>query len=141
MLPDEYEPKILAFFCNYCSYAGADLAGTARMSYPPNIMIIRVLCTGRVDPVHIIEAFKNGADGVLVAGCHYGDCHFISGNYKTGRKVALLRRTLEQFGIEPERLRFKTISSGEAERFVEAVKEMTEDLKKLGPSPLGLGHS
>lgn len=135
-MPDEYEPKILAFLCNYCSYAGADLAGTARMSYPHNVMIIRVLCTGRVDPVHIIEAFKNGADGVLVAGCHYGDCHFISGNYKTGRKVALLRRTLEQFGVEPERLRFQMISSGEAERFVETIKEMTEDLRKLGPSPL-----
>ncbi len=139
-MADKDEPKILAFFCNYCSYAGADLAGTARMSYPPNMMIIRVLCTGRVDPAHVLEAFKRGADGVLVAGCHFGDCHFVSGNYKTSRKVALLKRMLEQLGVEPERLKFTTISSGEAERFVETVKEMTEDLRRLGPSPFSISE-
>lgn len=128
-----FKPKIIVFLCNFCSYAAADLAGTSRMRYSPNVYIIRLMCTGRLDPVHILETFKRGADGVLVAGCHFGDCHFISGNYKAQRRVALLRRILEQLGVEPERLRFETMSAGEAERFVKTITEFVDEITKLGP--------
>ncbi len=129
----EFEPKIIVFLCNFCSYAAADLAGTSRMHYPPNVRIIRLMCTGRLDPVYILETFKRGADGVLVAGCHFGDCHFVSGNYKAQRRVELLKRILVQLGIEPERLRFETVSAGEAERFVKIVTEVVNEITKLGP--------
>ncbi|MDH5781652.1 MAG: hydrogenase iron-sulfur subunit, partial [Dehalococcoidia bacterium] len=99
---EEFEPKILAFCCNWCAYAGADLAGVSRMQYPPNIRIIRVMCSGRVDPEFVLKAFTLGADGVLVLGCHPGDCHYSSGNYKTMRRVPLTKKLLEQFGVEQE---------------------------------------
>jgi F420-non-reducing hydrogenase iron-sulfur subunit len=132
----EFEPKIIGFCCNWCSYAGADLAGVSRIQYPPNIRIIRVMCSGRVDPAFILEALAEGADGVLVAGCHPGDCHYIAGNYKTRRRVELTKRLLEQFGIEQERLRLEWVSAAEGARFAEVVRDFTSEIKELGPSPL-----
>jgi F420-non-reducing hydrogenase iron-sulfur subunit len=137
MQKEEFEPKIVGFLCNWCSYAGADLAGVSRIQYPPNIRIIRVMCSGRVDPAFVLEAFKDGADGVLVAGCHLpSDCHYLSGNFKAQRRIQLLKRVLEQFGIEPERLRLEWVSASEGDRFATVIKDMTEQIKKLGPSPV-----
>jgi len=132
-----FEPKIVGFLCNWCSYAGADLAGVSRIQYPPNIRIIRVMCSGRVDPIFVLEAFKNGADGVLIAGCHLpSDCHYIDGNFKTLRRVTLLKTIIQQFGIEPERLRLEWISASEGEKFAATVRDMVQQIKQLGPSPL-----
>jgi len=132
---DGYEPKIIGFLCNWCSYAGADLAGVSRIQYPPNIRIIRVMCSGRIDPAFVLEAFKDGADGVLVAGCHLpSDCHYISGNFKAMRRINLLKRVLKDFGIEPERLRLEWVSASEGDKWAAVVKSMVEDLKRLGPS-------
>jgi F420-non-reducing hydrogenase iron-sulfur subunit len=132
-----FEPKIVGFLCNWCSYAGADLAGISRMQYPTNVRIIRVMCSGRVDPAFVLEAFKGGADGVLIAGCHLpSDCHYISGNFKAQRRITLLKKVLTQFGIEPERLRIEWISASEGDRFAKTMKEITEQIRKLGPSPL-----
>jgi F420-non-reducing hydrogenase iron-sulfur subunit len=134
---EDFEPKIIGFLCNWCAYAGADLAGVSRIQYPPNIRIIRVMCSGRVDPSFILEALKNGADGVLVAGCHLpSDCHYISGNFKALRRMKLLKRVLEQFGIESERVRLEWISASEGEKFATVVKDMVEQIRKLGPNPL-----
>jgi F420-non-reducing hydrogenase iron-sulfur subunit len=134
---EEFEPKIIGFLCNWCAYAGADLAGVSRIQYPPNIRIVRVMCSGRVDPSFILEALKDGADGVLVAGCHLpSDCHYISGNFKALRRIKLLKRVLEQFGIEPERVRLEWISASEGDKFAMVVKDMVEQIKKLGPNPL-----
>jgi F420-non-reducing hydrogenase iron-sulfur subunit len=133
----EYEPKLVGFLCNWCSYAGADLAGVSRFQYPTNLRVIRVMCSGRVHPAHILEAFKDGADGVLVAGCHTPtDCHYISGNFKAQRRVAMVKKLMEQLGIDPERLRLEWISAAEGEKFAKTIREMTEDLKKLGQSPV-----
>lgn len=132
----EFEPKIVGLLCNWCSYAGADLAGVSRIQYPPTLRIVRVMCSGRVDPVFILEAFRSGADGVLVAGCHPGDCHYLAGNFKSQRRIVLLKRVLEQFGLEPERLRLEWVSASEGDRFATVIKDMTEEIKKLGPSPL-----
>ena len=128
----EFEPNIIGFLCNWCSYAGADLAGTSRIKYPPNIKSIRVMCSGRVDPVFILEALKKGADGVLIAGCHPGDCHYQSGNYKTNRRIKLLKK----LGIEPERIRFEYISASEGQKFAETVTDFVSQLKKIGPNPI-----
>ena len=134
---NEFEPKIIGFLCNWCSYAGADLAGVSRIQYPPNIRIIRLMCSGRIDPAFILEAFKDGADGVLVAGCHLpSDCHYMSGNFKALRRINLLKRVLKDFGIEPERLRLEWISASEGDKFAAVVKSMVDDVKRLGPSPL-----
>jgi F420-non-reducing hydrogenase iron-sulfur subunit len=135
-MTEEFEPKIVGFLCNWCSYAGADLAGVSRIQYPPNLRIIRVMCSGRVDPAFVLEAFRSGADGVLISGCHPGDCHYIAGNYKAQRRGILLKKLLEQFGLEPQRLRIEFVSASEGAKFAAVVKEMVEDLKKLGPSPL-----
>ncbi len=132
-----FEPTIIGFLCNWCSYAGADLAGVSRIQYPPNIRIIRVMCSGRIDPAFVLEAFKDGADGVLVAGCHLpSDCHYISGNFKAMRRISLLKRVLKGFGIDPQRLRLEWISASEGDKFANVVRSMVEDLKKLGPSPV-----
>jgi F420-non-reducing hydrogenase iron-sulfur subunit len=137
MSDEKFEPKIIGFLCNWCSYAAADLAGVSRIQYPPNIIIIRVMCTGRIDPSFILEAFKDGADGVLVAGCHLpSDCHYISGNFKALRRVTLLKKVLRDFGIEPERLRLEWLSASEGDRFAAIVRDMVEEIKKLGPNPL-----
>jgi F420-non-reducing hydrogenase iron-sulfur subunit len=132
----DFEPNIIGFLCNWCSYAGADLAGTSRIKYPPNIKSIRVMCSGRVDPVFILEAFKKGADGVLVAGCHPGDCHYQSGNYKTNRRIKLLKKLLDELGMEPDRVRFEYVSASEGHKFAQVVKDFVDDLKKMGPNPL-----
>jgi len=134
---EEFEPEIIGFLCNWCAYAGADLAGVSRMQYPPNIRIVRVMCSGRVDPSFILEALKDGADGVLVAGCHLpSDCHYISGNFKALRRIKLLKKVLQQFGIEPERVRLEWISASEGDKFATVVKDMVEQIKKIGPNPL-----
>jgi F420-non-reducing hydrogenase iron-sulfur subunit len=134
---EQFEPKIIGFLCNWCAYAGADLAGVSRIQYPPNIRIIRVMCSGRIDPAFILEAFKDGADGVLVAGCHLpSDCHYLSGNFKALRRVTLLKEVLKDFGIEPERLRLEWVSASEGDKFADIVKDMVEEIKKLGPNPL-----
>jgi F420-non-reducing hydrogenase iron-sulfur subunit len=131
---DGFEPKIIGFLCNWCSYAGADLAGVSRIQYPPNIRIIRVMCSGRIDPAFILEAFKDGADGVLVAGCHLpSDCHYISGNFKALRRITLLKKALKEFGIEPERLRLEWISASEGDKFAAVVRDMVNEIKNLGP--------
>jgi len=129
----EYEPIIVVFACNWCSYAAIDLAGTSRMKYPPNVRVIRVMCSGRVDPQLVMEAFRNGADGVLVAGCRPGDCHYVNGNMKTMRRTVLLEKLLEAMGIEKERFRREWISASDAKKWVGVVTEMVEDLKRLGP--------
>lgn len=128
-----FEPKILGFLCNWCSYAGADMAGTSRIRYPPNIRIIRVPCSGRVDPLLIIKGFERGADGVLVAGCHPGDCHYLQGNYFARRRFALLKTLLDFIGIEKERLRLEWVSATEGKRFAQLITDFTEELKKMGP--------
>ncbi|MBC7190556.1 hydrogenase iron-sulfur subunit, partial [Candidatus Aerophobetes bacterium] len=127
------EPKILAFLCNWCSYAGADLAGVSRIQYPPNIRVIRVPCSSRVNPLFIFKALQEGIDAVLVAGCHPGDCHYISGNYIARRKFAIIKSLLEYIGIEKDRVYFAWISASEGARFAQIVKNFTEKVKKLPP--------
>jgi F420-non-reducing hydrogenase iron-sulfur subunit len=133
----EFEPNILGFLCNWCSYAGADLAGTSRMKYPANLKAIRVMCSGRVDPAFVLEALRKGVDGVLIAGCHPGDCHYQSGNYKTNRRVKLLKKLLEELGIDPRRVRFEYVSASEGQKFASVITEFVDEMKKLGPNPLG----
>ncbi len=130
----EWEPKIIAFLCNWCSYAGADLAGVSRYQYPPSLRIVRVPCSGRVSANMIIDALRSGADGVLVSGCHPGDCHYISGNYYARRRFAILKKFLEFVGIEPDRVNFSWISASEGEQFAQVATEVTERVKKLGPA-------
>ena len=133
----EFEPRIIGFLCNWCSYAGADLAGVSRFQYPPNLRAIRVMCSGRVHPAFILESFRDGADGVLVAGCHPpNDCHYISGNLKAERRIAMLKKLMAQLSLEPERLRLEWISAAEGDKFARVIREMVADLKKLGPSPV-----
>ncbi|MCD6205010.1 MAG: hydrogenase iron-sulfur subunit [Candidatus Marinimicrobia bacterium] len=127
-----YEPKIVAFFCKWCTSAGADLAGTSRLNYKPNITGIRVMCSSRVDPEHVLDAFKNGADGVLIGGCHPGDCHYQSGNYQTLKRVKLLKKMLKDLNINENRLRLEWISAAEGKRFAEVVDEFTEETRALG---------
>jgi F420-non-reducing hydrogenase iron-sulfur subunit len=130
----EWEPKIVAFLCNWCSYAGADLAGVSRLQYGTNIRIVRVPCSGRVNPLYIFKAFQNGADGVLVSGCHPGDCHYISGNLVARRKFALIKSLAEYIGIEPERIQFSWVSASEGNRFAALINKVIEDVKKVGPA-------
>ncbi len=133
MSSENFDPTLIGFLCTWCSYTGADLAGTARMTYSPNIRIIRVMCSGRVDPQFVIKAFKEGADGILISGCHPGDCHYKEGNYKALRRHRLLRKMLEQFGIEKERLRLEWVSAAEGAKFQNVCDEFTEQIKELGP--------
>jgi F420-non-reducing hydrogenase iron-sulfur subunit len=128
-----YEPKIVAFCCNWCSYAGADLAGTTRIQYPPNVRIIRVMCSGRVDPAFVLKAFALGADGVIVAGCHPADCHYINGNEKTAMRGEFLDAFLEEAGIELERFKVEWIAGSEGSRFASVIQKMVSDLERLGP--------
>ena len=130
-----FEPKIIGFLCNWCSYEGADSAGRARKEYPANLRVVRVLCSGRTDAQFIIEAFKEGADGVMILGCHPGDCHYKEGNLQTRKRYTVLKRMLEQFGIEQDRLSLDWISAGERDKFVEVVSQMVEKLRRLGPLP------
>lgn len=132
-MPDTFEPKIVGFLCNWCSYAGADMTGTSRIPYPPNIRIVRVPCSGRVDPLYVLKAFQEGADGVLVAGCHPGDCHYGDGNYYARRRYALMHSFLDFVGIDAARLRIDWVSASEGNRFAQVVAELTEQVRQLGP--------
>lgn len=135
-MTEQYEPRIVAFLCNWCTYTGADLAGTSRIQYPPNIRIIRMMCSGAVDPVYVLKALLEGADGVLIGGCHPGDCHYQSGNYKARRRVAILKSTLRQMGLDEERVWLRWISASEGRRFADTVTEMVEFLKEKGPNQM-----
>jgi F420-non-reducing hydrogenase iron-sulfur subunit len=128
--------NIIAFCCNWCSYAGADLAGVSRLQYPPNVKIIRVMCTGRIDPQHILRGFELGIDGILVCGCHIGDCHYISGNKKAETRIAMLRNLMDMIGINKDRLRLEWISASEGTRFAETVKEFKDQIEKLGKNKI-----
>ncbi|HJX69269.1 MAG TPA: hydrogenase iron-sulfur subunit [Dehalococcoidia bacterium] len=135
----EFEPKIIAFCCNWCTYAAADIAGTSRIHYPANVRIVRVMCSGMVDPIYILKAFEMGADGVLVAGCHEADCHYLNGSVKCDAMFEKLKRVINTLGLEDERLRREMIAAAEAPVFAELIEEMVKQLKKLGPSPLREG--
>ncbi len=134
----DFEPKIVGFLCNWCTAAAADLAGTTRMKYPPNIRPIRTMCSGSVDPFYILLALLRGADGVLVGGCHPGDCHYVSGNYKARRRIAVLDAVLKTLGLGDERVWLRWISASEGRKFADTARDITEKMKELGPSPLGL---
>jgi len=131
-----FEPKIVGFLCNWCSYTGADLAGVSRIKSAPNVRIIRTMCSGRVDPTFILKAFQLGADGVVVMGCHLGDCHYQEGNYKTIRRIPFLKRLIRDFGIDPRRLRLEWVSASEGDRFAHVVNTFTEEIRALGPLEL-----
>ena len=131
----EFEPQIVAFCCNWCTYAAADLAGTSRVHYPPNVRIVRVMCSGMVNPIYVLKAFEGGADGVLVAGCHLADCHYIDGPVKCDATVDKLRKVLNVLGLEDERFRRELVAASEGVVFARIIKEMVEQLKKIGPSP------
>jgi F420-non-reducing hydrogenase iron-sulfur subunit len=133
MSKDSFEPNIVAFLCNWCSYAGADLAGTSRLEYPANVKVIRVMCSGRVNPMFVINALQEGADGVLIGGCHPGDCHYVQGNYFAKRRIAVLKKLLEHIGIDNRRVRMTWVSAAEGKKFADVIKEITEDIKKIGP--------
>ena len=133
---EEFDPLIITFACNWCSYSGADLAGTSRYQYSPNVRIIRVMCSGRVDPSLILKALRNGADGILISGCHPSDCHYISGNEKTEARISFLKRFLPYVGINPKRLRLEWISGSEGELFARIATDFTEQVRELGSNPL-----
>jgi F420-non-reducing hydrogenase iron-sulfur subunit len=128
-----YQPKIIGFLCNWCSYAGADLAGTSRMQYTSNIRIVRVRCSGRVSPELVLKTFHEGADGILVLGCHIGDCHYIDGNHRTSKRIPILRQLLAYAGIDPNRLRLEWVSAAEGDRFAHIVNDFTDQIRQLGP--------
>ncbi len=136
MSDNGFEPKIIAFLCNWCTYVGADLAGTSRLQYPPNVRVIRLMCSGAVDQVYILKALLDGADGVLIGGCHPGDCHYQEGNYKARRRVVALNDILESTGLEKERVMLRWISASEGQRFADTIIEFTAKLKEMGPSPM-----
>ncbi len=129
----DYEPRIIAFLCNWCAYAGADLAGTQRLGYPPNVRVIRLMCSGRVDPGFVVQAFLEGVDGVIVAGCHPGECHYESGNRLAERRMATLQRLLEFIGVEPQRVRLAWVSAAEGRKFAELVQTTVDEVRALGP--------
>lgn len=128
-----FEPRIIGFLCNWCSYAGADRAGLSQTPYPPNVSIVRVMCTGRIEPLFVVKALQGGADGVLVLACHPGDCHYKEGNLRAAQRHAMLLRVLEQLGVERERCRFDYVSAGEGEKFAQLVTDMVQSLRRLGP--------
>ncbi len=132
---EEFQPRIICFLCKWCTYAGADLAGTSRTKYKPNGIVIRLLCSSRVGPQHILNAFRKGSDGIFIGGCHPGDCHYQTGNYKTRRRIYLLKRYLSQMGINPDRLRLEWISASEGKKFANTMNEFIDQIKNLGPMP------
>jgi len=135
-----FEPRVMCFFCKWCTYAGADLAGTSRKQYPPNGVAVRVNCSGRVDPQHILWAFREGADGVLLGGCHPGDCHYQDGNYNTMRRLSLLKPMLKELGIDPDRVRLEWISAAEGDKLVRVMNEFVDEIRELGPLTVDLGE-
>ena len=136
---EKFEPVIVAFCCHYCAYTAADMAGTMRLSYPANVKIVRVPCSGKVDTIHMMKALEKGAVGVMVAGCLDGDCHFKNGNTKATKRVAFVKKLLEEIGIEPERLTMETMSAGMGTRFAKVAEEFTEEIRNLGPNPVNAG--
>jgi F420-non-reducing hydrogenase iron-sulfur subunit len=132
----DFEPRIIGFCCNWCAYAGADLAGVSRIQYPPNMRMIRVMCSGSVDPLYVTEAFNKGADGVFIGGCHIGDCHYETGNHRTKKRVTVLKKLLGYLGIDPRRLRLEWVSAAEGPKFAQVVTEFIGRVKELGPNPL-----
>ena len=132
----DWNPKIIGILCNWCSYAGADLAGSARTQYPPDVRIIRVMCTGRVDPLFILKAFVDGADGVLVSGCHFGDCHYLEGNYKAAKRMFVMKSLLKGIGLEDKRLRMTFVSASEGAKWAKVIEDVVNTVKELGPSPI-----
>lgn len=137
LMNGQLKPKIIVFTCNWCSYAGADLAGVSRLQIRPHFRVIRTMCSGRIDPELILRAFQKGAWGVMVAGCHPGDCHYISGNHKTRRRIPLLKNMIESFGIDPRRLKLEWISAGEGSRFQQEINTFIDDIERLGPISIG----
>jgi F420-non-reducing hydrogenase iron-sulfur subunit len=135
-MAEEWQPKILAIICNWCSYAGADLAGGARIQYPPDVRAIRVMCTGRVDTLFIMKAFQDGADGVLISGCHFGDCHYLEGNFKAAKRMFLIKNVLKNIGLNDKRLRMTFVSASEGQKWSEVMNDVVNTVKELGPSPL-----
>jgi len=133
MKKSKFEPNIIAFLCNWCSYAGADLAGTSRMQYPPNVKIVRVMCSSRINPLFLVNTLQQGADGVLVAGCHPGDCHYAEGNFYARRRFALMKNLMEYVGIEPERVQMAWVSASEGARWAKMIHDVTGEIKQLGP--------
>jgi len=133
MADNGYEPRIVAFLCNWCTYTGADLAGTSRLQYPPNVRIIRLMCSGAVDPVYVLKPLLDGADGIFIGGCHPGDCHYQSGNFKARRRFAVLQNTLDELGFDKERVWLRWISASEGAQFAETIRDMTAMLKAKGP--------
>ncbi len=131
----DFEPKIIAYLCNWCTYTGADLAGTARLQYPANVRIIRLMCSGAVDVSYVLKPLLDGADGVLIGGCHPGDCHYQEGNYKARRRVAILEESIQAMGLDPRRVWLRWISASEGQRFAETITQFTNQLKQLGPNP------
>lgn len=136
MSENGFEPKIIAFLCNWCTYVGADLAGTSRLQYPPNVRVIRLMCSGAVDQVYVLKALLDGADGVLIGGCHPGDCHYQEGNYKARRRVVALNDILRSTGLDEDRVLLRWISASEGQRFADTIKEFTVKLKEMGPNPM-----
>ena len=134
-MSEEFEPRIVAFLCNWCTYTGADLAGTSRLQYPSNVRIIRLMCSGAVDMIYVLKAILEGADGVLIGGCHPGDCHYQTGNYKARRRVAVLKKILSRFGYDEDRVWLRWISASEGKLFADTVTEMVAELKAKGPNP------
>lgn len=134
-----FKPRVIVFCCNWCAYAGADLAGVSRLKISPHFRVVRTMCSGRVDPELILQAFKGGADGIMVAGCHPGDCHYMEGNYKAMRRVEFLKRLMESFGLESSRLALEWVSAGEGARFQEIINAFVDRIVELGPSPLREG--
>jgi F420-non-reducing hydrogenase iron-sulfur subunit len=132
-MKEKFEPNIIGFLCNWCTYAGADLAGTSRIQYPPNLKVIRVMCSGRVNPIFVINALQQGADGVLIGGCHPGDCHYERGNYLARRRLVILKKMLEYLGIDQRRVRMTWVSAAEGKKFAEVVTEITDDIREIGP--------
>ncbi|MDD1679492.1 MAG: hydrogenase iron-sulfur subunit [Methanomicrobiales archaeon] len=135
-MAEDWNPKIIGILCNWCSYAGADLAGSARTQYPPDVRIIRVMCTGRVDPLFILKAFIDGADGVLVSGCHFGDCHYLEGNYKAAKRMFVMKSLLKGIGLEDKRLRMTFVSASEGAKWAKVIEDVVNTVKELGPSPI-----
>ncbi|NLV28235.1 MAG: hydrogenase iron-sulfur subunit [Methanomicrobiales archaeon] len=135
-MADEWKPKILAIICNWCSYAGADLAGGARIQYPPDIRAIRVMCTGRIDMLFILKAFVEGADGVLVSGCHFGDCHYLEGNFKAAKRMFMIKNLLRNIGLDDKRFRMTFVSASEGAKWATVMENVISTVKELGPSPI-----
>ncbi len=131
-----FEPRIVAYLCNWCTYTGADLAGTSRLQYPPNIRIIRTMCSGAVDPVYVLKPLLDGVDGIIIGGCHPGDCHYQTGNYKTRRRFVALQEILKASGFEDERIWLRWISASEGQKFADTINEFVTSLKELGPNPM-----